>query len=666
MTEYNKIESELISLGWTPKPGDGDHFKFKKEGNPNTIVISMSVGGRSRSMLNCIADIRKAEPLFRPNACHLKRLEIEKKDPENGLPEWMQKDCPVRYTSPEKRDWRKLKDENSVMNIKYIVCHIHSAEQDGTHKVIIRQADDPDSTLFTVKSDELDAWETAECTICYNRFPVNVLLDDEDENNLCPECAALLEKEKAEEAAAKKEEVKESRPKKDSDEVSTIVDSVNDIMENYKDVPISSLPPSVLQDVNRRIKERIEGLPSDVVRRLRKRAPNIFRFLEDSENKNVTPYEAWTAALEVLCSIRIRIENTKGMKEKDKVRKDIFQTSYSFKKKDVGNRKMDLVVIQAKNWANTKLVWQCQDIIMRAMKQAFPEDHEVVLLLECPSEGIRQYLIRPDDEIDDILKWEDEMMMARSHTDWKLTPQETIAEEIKDFINKASGVENFCEKANMTIIRNIDGGAEAFDFEKAHYETYLIIDDTAENDGDAFNKMLEEFGKEAKDNPGHFSETVRIYVRSIKWDGWEKKGNFNFVHKETVTGPDDLLDVLGTEILSIYERTDGTINIDSALTSQTQEDVERFKERLEEYLSENEGDPKVALIKQIFNTEKPKNNNTMPEKNSLELTNPASSNAAAGALTTRELLRELKERGVTFQGVEVPVVTRQSVNMDEI
>lgn len=52
--------------------------------------------------------------------------------------------------------------------------------------------------------------------------------------------------------------------------------------------------------------------------------------------------------------------------------------------------------------------------------------------------------------------------------------------------------------------------------------------------------------------------------------------------------------------------------------------------------------------------------------NPLDAVNPNSSNPAMKDFTTRELLKELKERGVTFEGISVPVIIRQAVSLDEI
>lgn len=54
----------------------------------------------------------------------------------------------------------------------------------------------------------------------------------------------------------------------------------------------------------------------------------------------------------------------------------------------------------------------------------------------------------------------------------------------------------------------------------------------------------------------------------------------------------------------------------------------------------------------------------MDTKNILDLTNPGSEIKGAGELTTRELIRELKERGVTFTDLEITV--RATITMNEI
>lgn len=662
MKEYNLIEKDLLELGWTPKQGNGDHMKFTKPGNPSTIVVSRGVSSRARAYLNSIAEIRRIEPAFRPNACHLKRQALQATDPENGLPEWMQEGCPVRWNGAEGRNWDKLRDPSSVLNIKYVVRQVLPADANGCHRVTIQRENSPEPP-FTVSSAELDAWQTAECSVCRNDFPVNVLASDEDDNNLCPDCSALIMKETAEEPAAK--ESGKMRPGKNSEEIDAIIDDGDKILQKYKDIPINSLPPNVIKEFNDRIKERIDRLPADVQRRLRKRAPHIFRILNSLEDKNnVTPYKAWTLALDTLAAIRVRMENITAQKDQENIRRHIFQTSYSFKKKETDyGRKFDVIAIQTKDWSNAKLIWQCQDIMLKSMARAFPEDHEVILLLECPSENIRQYLTSPHCAIEDALSEDEQYMMDRTHIDWLMAKPETITDEISAFIEEAAGIKDPNDRVNMTVLRNIDDDPSSFEGLTAYYEALLIVDNLDDDAAAAYGAMLEAFGRTDR---RRFSEPVRIRIRTIN-AGPEEEKRFDFFHKEEMETI-DLIDLDFSDILlSVYELSDGTLNIDLSSGLETPDDVGKLKERIQASLSRMEGDPRIVLIKQIFNNDTNQENTAnMPETNPLDLTNPASGNAAAGALTTRELLRELKGRGVTFQGVEVPVVTRQSVNMDDI
>ena len=63
MTEFNKLSKELQSLGWTKEYGSGDHVIFRKEGH-QTIVLAQSMNHANRGYQNCIAEIRRKEPLF--------------------------------------------------------------------------------------------------------------------------------------------------------------------------------------------------------------------------------------------------------------------------------------------------------------------------------------------------------------------------------------------------------------------------------------------------------------------------------------------------------------------------------------------------------------------------------------------------------------------------
>ena len=64
MTDYVKIKDELERLGWRGEQANGDHIKFRLEGNPRYIVLSMQVNSSARAFSNMVAQIRRIEPRF--------------------------------------------------------------------------------------------------------------------------------------------------------------------------------------------------------------------------------------------------------------------------------------------------------------------------------------------------------------------------------------------------------------------------------------------------------------------------------------------------------------------------------------------------------------------------------------------------------------------------
>lgn len=64
MTDYVKIKDELERLGWRGEQANGDHIKFRLEGNPRYIVLSMQVNSSARAFSNMVAQIRRVEPRF--------------------------------------------------------------------------------------------------------------------------------------------------------------------------------------------------------------------------------------------------------------------------------------------------------------------------------------------------------------------------------------------------------------------------------------------------------------------------------------------------------------------------------------------------------------------------------------------------------------------------
>ena len=59
MTEFQKIQNELISLGWSVQNGRGDHKLFRKAGKQ--VSISMSLSSVARNYDNVSA----RAPVFR-------------------------------------------------------------------------------------------------------------------------------------------------------------------------------------------------------------------------------------------------------------------------------------------------------------------------------------------------------------------------------------------------------------------------------------------------------------------------------------------------------------------------------------------------------------------------------------------------------------------------
>lgn len=209
MSEYEKIEKELLPLGWTVKPGRGDHMMFTKEGVPHTIMVSKSL--TCQAYKNVLSDIRRWEPastLGKPSQSKDKAKEspADASVQEEVLPDrysFIKVGNQVRYVKPEERDYSRLQDPSSVMNIPYKVIAIRN---NGMSKDAVTSTDDRiildsvgdgiKSHTFEVKIDDIDAWELRTCSKCKRSMPANMegwvnSVVKGKEYDFCPDCMRL-------------------------------------------------------------------------------------------------------------------------------------------------------------------------------------------------------------------------------------------------------------------------------------------------------------------------------------------------------------------------------------------------------------------------------------------------------------------------------------------
>ena len=699
MTEYQRIENELVSLGWEKEQGRGDHIKFSKDGVAQVITVSMKIGTARRAFQNACASIRRVEPRF--------SLGKQAARAQDGLPaavpaaiggdgsSWYAVGSRVRYTAPEGRDWSRLDDPEAVMNIPYEVTGLIPGD-DGETRVELSDG----SHRFSVSVREIDAWETIPCGLCGTSTPVNRLTRDDDGELLCAECIEALIEEKME--TQKKEEGKVllgSAEKKQKPEPMTQLSAeAKALMDMYNEMP----PWSELSSEQRMsyladIRKRIDALPAKMRKLLRAYVPSMFELIESElKEKSVakTPYAAWKRFISQIIMLRCMEEGYRNKKASKDLQAAFYKTGYrTYVLKDANRRNaVAILEISAKEWDVAADMYRFKEIALSSFSFIGEKDGVPVcmLLIHQPS-GLRQYLPSWWDErgdealavLKDILPEKERMSCLRKAETDSLGPRAGgVIEDISKWIGTNVPEIKVGTKSELHILLECGLREDDFDrFETAmpFWGVSLMLNTDAAPEG-TLQKLEGIFsGMRLAGQP--------LLLSLMPIDDSEAKKT-----KSMSFWPEDYFDRVpanvgedGTLTLFRLFVEDGHVNAECPVEGLTGEQKDSYMEDVAEgimVLAEHCPAAIEGIVKGLeevtgktFN-EKHKSNIMTKEKNTgvdapegrranyLDFDNPGSANPEAGKLTTRELLKELKERGYEWTGLYRTI--RQAVDDDDL
>ena len=683
MTEYTKIENELLSLGWTKENASGDHVKFFQENNPGFILVSRSISGAGRALRNTYADIRRKEPRFSlGRQAHMLVEEEEQLEEDNLLkqfPAWMHPGHSVRWSGPENKDYSKLDDSNSVMYKEYIVCGFIETD----NGVMVNIGEPHEGVPFPVRPEEIDAWKTFKCKKCGKRFPENVAVKNEKYEKICPDCARPDEKETSPETAtaAIRNPENENR-KKELAELLKSHSKLKKILEGYifsDDNPIN-IPDEEKAVISEEIKDYVASLSAKERKNMRRKFPNFMSSFDvpidnEEEKAYYYPLDAWNDTVERLSYFNLhKISNAGNDKEILKETKNRLARTYyttktiqSKKDKSVTLRK---ICITTPDWETTRLFCHTASYVIDYFKKALP-DGITFIELNCPSAGFKQYLFRHEFEEDKAVVETVKSLLPEKEKDcFKIAELNKILPPLHDVLDE---YEKSIEEIGFDLIGNfiyfrlhttkIDDETDNDD----EYETRmpLVLADIVVMDGDSDGEKANKIADAIRKN-----DALKGPIQFVIHDWSNKKiieiNNFReFDYPEPIDKDEENPPAVPVKNASgknyREELIDGYVNI--ALEETDTVMHEAFWGALKRIASEIDNHPGIAGKWEAITGNNNKNEKDM-EKDILNLTNPESENAVTGACTTRELLKELKSRGVQFDNLTI--VVKQSINTDDI
>lgn len=680
MTPYQELEKDLLQCGWNVDAGRGDHMKFTKPGIHTIITIPRTISDKGRDLQNTVAKIRKYEPDFwRTSKTGITGTDKETPE-ENGLPSWMQPGEKVRWTKPEKRDFSKLGDPGAVMNIPYIVRGVNPGNGDNTPTMLlISAAADPEHT-FRVEPAEVDAWKTAACSDCGMVFPVNLLAEESGGGYLCKDCAASLVKSLNEDFLGEEPLAMSQNP---GDRKLPALGALERIFSKYDwKLDVNAIPEEDLKT----IKDTLMGLPSKTRKEAIKYFPQFKEFLTVQEQKKLTPYEAWNIFKENYISSKKLSSRTEETQMKNTLAKE---TSYSHHTLHYTGGKLHVIEITVTDFKYVYDFWQMTNKLYVTFSKAYPQEEPIAIRIHCPKEGIRQYFMLPAGEkgkeiINDIKtlspeKEQDQFLRADADTD--LPSMFDVIGSVSKCIDITTGSENnpnYVLQCSLALREN-ERTAEHFETAKPYFEFSLDYNSSAVKDKEIRN-VIEAIRKVDIDAP--FSLVIDTFAKEsdtiasfhVFGDYFDRKEN-NAEAKagdgsETETQEDEEYGIgNGKTLLKIIDTGTG-LNIHTAENAGAinEDEKDKYKEIMRFAFNALLKGKFTGIVhdalKETINEELKNNENTMNDNNYLDSTNPASANAAAGELTTRELIRELKSRGISFDNLRITIV--QDINIDEI
>lgn len=671
----------MLQCGWNVEAGRGDHMKFTKPGIHTIITIARSISDKGRDLQNTLARIRRYEPDFWRTSKNGTNGTDKESPEENGLPTWMQPGKKIRWTKPEKRDFTKLDDPGAVMNIAYIVRKVNPGNGENTPTMLlISPASDPVHT-FRVEPAEVDAWETAACSDCGMVYPINLLAQESGGAYLCKACATSLIKELNEDIQGDEPSAVTLNP---STRRLPALGALDAILSKYdRNLNLDAIAEEDLET----IKNTLMNLPSKTRKEAMKYFPQFKDFITVQGQKKLTPYEAWNIFKESYVLSKKPSSPTEETRLKNTLAKE---TAYSHHTLHYNGGKLHVIEITVTDFKYVYDFWQMTNKLYVTFSKAYPENEPVAIRIHCPKEGIRQYFMMPAGEharevINDIKELSPEKeqdQFLRADTDTELPSIFDVMESVSKCINLTTGSENnpnYILQCNLALREN-ERTAEHFETAKPYFEFSLEYNSSAVGDKEIrdvieairtldieapFSLVIDSFAKENDTIAsfhvfGDYFDKKENNAKAKTGDGSET-GTQEEEEEYGIGNGKTLLKIVdtGTGLDIVTAETAGALN---------EEEKDKYKELMRFAFSCLLKGKFTGIvhdaIKETINEELKKRENTMNENNYLDSTNPASANAAAGALTTRELIRELKSRGLSFDNLRITIV--QNINTDEI
>lgn len=713
MTLYQQLEHDLLDCGWARSQGKGDHMKFTKSGVPTIITISRSICGRGCALQNCLARIRKYEPNFwrdRPE-----ETQTEAPLDLGAFPDikpWMYPGETVRWTAAENKDYAKLADKDSVMNVRYVVVEIVpvSENEAGKARLTISPGGDDDQA-FQVVPDDVDSWEIATCAVCGKKFPANRLCTS-DRGLICADCVPVV--------LAQKAGVKVPAPRvcaKDVDIEETPdipgFEVVKEIEKEYKNTPIKDLP----DEAKRRLREAFEKLPAKSRKGIKRFYPEVYAMLDTAGKEKIYAYDAW----KLFASEFAARKRPRSQKEfQSFVKRFCSGAHYVPRNRKFVSGAMLVYDIMVDDYDLFLDIWAMSSKLLVTMYKAH-QGEDVAFRIICQKKNICQYLVPPCGErsralVESFRKElpeKEKDQLARAELDARLVDYISVRKTVDACLEEVLEGKR-AEDGSVPFVVHV--GLALRDCDREQFETAKpFYDIDVEYNGDVFDeetlarageKMRDadfgvpyaySFSERREDDRGERILCFGDYFAQEDGDSATEADGF----VEEVYGPDPgqtLIKVanvnggLGFYLASIDEKASPEVFADyferltavftEIITNSVEADVlrralrfaiesvrggEKMKDKSEDERRKILAFWDGALNIGGINSNKKNNENMKNDamnNNYLDLTNPNAENKAAGALTTRELLRELKARGVSFDGIQITI--KSDINIDEI
>ena len=694
MTEFQKIQNELISLGWSVQNGRGDHKLFRKAGKQ--VSVSMSLSSVARNYKNKLAEIRRLEPAFALGKPAKSKADQRSEQILNGVLNmtdsekatarkyvYIAEGHKVRYTSPEKRDWSKLNEPGSVMNVPYSVFEIIS--ESGRKYVTSEQdtvviTDENLSHEIRVKPPELDAWETKTCKGCGKDLPMNLFTPGE---NLCVECTKQVGKLTG--------DIKESVSSLISDNKlplsptmkgwKVLPRELQELLEKNEDEEaLRNLPTEELVTHYRNLKEELEKfLISQTGKKLASDDRKTLGAMRNAAavacgDKKISLYEAsrlFSGRL-ACCNCAV-FRNLEGVTEKDikNFKKRVYEISLTKDERD------GLTIVNV--CITSPLVLYAaiahSESLYNVLEGTFTKEDVFVVKFFCKALGYEQFIPYRDAFVTQTLE---------------CLKENCSEEELADTCDKLRNITSW----NEGIYRDIADAAIS-----TAVKMKRLTDAEADNikvgltrvyAGDPNNaECVKEFYLHSRystvgilyvtdecEEPEKTADALRSVVKSIYAEMCKDIGD-EYVRVHVTNNPnEDNPDGAVCEFRTMEPEPEITLSVKLA-----GDIVPRLEEK-------GEGDAAngiIAVLKEweesfggVFCPDGKAPATKEPAKKSapsapctdepctLDATNPASDNESLRNVTIREMLVELKKRGVEFNGVSVPVVVRQAINLEDL